>query len=319
VVYLTKGSGSNGIDTVYFLDTTGTACPTTLHGGGVGIPAPATSLPSATSFTSPTFSISEPALGLGKKNPGLTPTNLCVLTGFPTNLAKNATNASDYPFGIWFANPTTLYVADEGSGDNTFSPGTNTYTAAASSSTAGLQKWVFDGTAWKLAHTVQNGLNLGMPCSVANDAKGNSYSHRAQHLRGIEGERAEGPLDASHRRAAQPDRPGQRQRYRIAVGHHLDGQLERGPGRGPQRPSCGDRQSVGDHPAAGRELFQSWRRPTAKSCEAFPSPPEQSSGILDRHLPAQGTPCDRRQQGPECRAAWSRIAADSVRVSRRSR
>ena len=175
VIYMTKGSGGNGIDTVYFLDTTGTACPTTAQGGGVGIPAAGASLPAVTSFTSPTFSTSDPALGLTAKNPGLTPTNMCVLNGFPTALAKNATDASDYPFGIWFANPTTLYVADEGSGDNAFSTATGTYTAAAASTTAGLQKWVFDGTAWKLAYTIQNGLNLGMPYSVANDAKGNSY------------------------------------------------------------------------------------------------------------------------------------------------
>ena len=48
---------------------------------------------------------------------------MCVLKGFPTALAANATDASDYPFGIWFANPTTLYVADEGAGDNTYANG----------------------------------------------------------------------------------------------------------------------------------------------------------------------------------------------------
>src|ERR1700743_1385672 len=32
VVYFTKGSGSNGVNTVYFVDTTGTACP---KGGGL--------------------------------------------------------------------------------------------------------------------------------------------------------------------------------------------------------------------------------------------------------------------------------------------
>jgi hypothetical protein len=175
VVYMTKGSGSNGIDTVYFLDTTGTACPTTPRGGGVGIPGSEASLPAVTTFTSPTFSTSDSALGLKKSNPGLTTTNMCVLHGFPTVLAKNATDASDYPFGIWFANPTTLYVADEGSGDHTFSEATDTYTAAAASTTAGLQKWVFDGTAWKLAYTIQNGLSLGTPESVANDAQGHSY------------------------------------------------------------------------------------------------------------------------------------------------
>ena len=35
VVYYTKGSGGNGIDTVYFVDTTGSACP-----NGVGLPSP---------------------------------------------------------------------------------------------------------------------------------------------------------------------------------------------------------------------------------------------------------------------------------------
>ena len=70
------------------------------------------------------------------------PYNMCVLKGFTTTLAKNATL---FPFGVWFANATTLYVADEGNGTNTYSPATGTYTAAAAQTTAGLQKWVFDG------------------------------------------------------------------------------------------------------------------------------------------------------------------------------
>jgi hypothetical protein len=96
VVYLTKGSGSNGVDTVYFIDTTGTACSK-----GVGIPAAGAALPIA-------------PLNLSGVNPqnGL-PNNICILTGFPTTLAKNlATPAA--PFGLWFANADTLYVADEG-------------------------------------------------------------------------------------------------------------------------------------------------------------------------------------------------------------
>jgi hypothetical protein len=39
VLYFTKGSGGNGIDSVYFVDTTGKACPT----GGVGLPQASTS------------------------------------------------------------------------------------------------------------------------------------------------------------------------------------------------------------------------------------------------------------------------------------
>jgi len=73
---------------------------------------------------------------------------MCILKGFPTTLAKTSTA---FPFGIWFANPTTLYVADEGDGVDTFSNGT--YTDAAAQTTAGLQKWVFDPVAgqWNLA------------------------------------------------------------------------------------------------------------------------------------------------------------------------
>ena len=42
VVYFTKGSGGNGVNTVYFIDTTGTACPS-----GVGLPQPGAALPTS--------------------------------------------------------------------------------------------------------------------------------------------------------------------------------------------------------------------------------------------------------------------------------
>jgi hypothetical protein len=170
VIYLTKGSGGNGIDTVYFVDTAGGACP-----NGVGLPSSGATLPTASGFTSPAFSTSDAALGLTTKNPGLAPTNMCVLAGFPTALAKGATDSSLYPFGIWFANPDTLYVADEGSGDATYSSSTGTYTAAAASTTAGLQKWVFNGTQWTLAYTVQSGLHLGDPYRVRRGPRGQKY------------------------------------------------------------------------------------------------------------------------------------------------
>jgi hypothetical protein len=147
VLYYTKGSGSNGVNTVYFLDTTGKACPS-----GVGVPAAKAPLPTASIASTLT------SAGLAS--------NMCVLAGFPTGLAKSATDASDYPFGIWFANPTTLYVADEGAGDAAYANGS--YTAAAASTTAGLQKWVYNSTAgeWQLAYTLQNGLKLGTPYTV---------------------------------------------------------------------------------------------------------------------------------------------------------
>ena len=100
---------------------------------------------------------------------GLT-SNMCILRGFNTALAKSATDASPFPFGIWFANPRTLYVADEGAGDNAFDTASGTYSAAAASTTAGLQKWVLTNTSsgptWQLAYTLQGGLALGNPYVV---------------------------------------------------------------------------------------------------------------------------------------------------------
>ncbi|HEY3773348.1 MAG TPA: hypothetical protein VGL69_10170 [Solirubrobacteraceae bacterium] len=150
VLYFTKGSGSNGVNTVYFLDTTGDACP-----NGVGVPAASAPLPTSGLNFDPTTVAST----------GL-PSNMCVLSGFPTTLAKTSAAA---PFGMWFANPHTLYVADEGTGDNTYDASTNIYTTAASDTSAGLQKWVFDAASqtWQLAYTLQTGLNLGQPYTVA--------------------------------------------------------------------------------------------------------------------------------------------------------
>jgi hypothetical protein len=173
VVYLTKGSGSNGADTVYYVDPNGSSTAA----NGVGLPSTSATLPSASSWTAPTYSTDDSALGLTAKNPGLTPTNANVLKGFPTDLAKGATDASDYPFGLWFANPTTLYVADEGSGDDTYDAATNSYTAAAASTTAGLQKWSFNSSTgeWQLDYVLQSGLDLGTPYRVAPDRKGDQY------------------------------------------------------------------------------------------------------------------------------------------------
>jgi hypothetical protein len=189
VIYYTKGSGSNGVDTVYYVDTVGGTCP-----NGTGLPASGASLPSAATFVSPAFNTSDPALDLSTSNPGLAPTNMCVLNGFPTASAKDATDSSLYPFGLWFANPTTLYVADEGAGDNTYDLTSNAYTAAAASATAGLQKWSYNsGTgAWGLDYTLQNGLNLGQPYTVASSG-GNSWPTGNNSYPGSKGTTVTGP------------------------------------------------------------------------------------------------------------------------------
>ncbi len=114
-IYVAKGSGGNGINTVYQVGNAG-------------------SLPTAA-------------------NAAVAP--ITVLPGFPTTLAKNA--GATNPFGIWFANDTTLYVADEGDG---------TTANAATSTLAGLQKWILlDGT-WQMVYVLQTGLNLGTSYSV---------------------------------------------------------------------------------------------------------------------------------------------------------
>jgi hypothetical protein len=150
VVYYTKGSGSNGVNTVYFVDTTGTACP-----DGVGLPAAGAKLPT------------EPlAYDLSTLETTGLPSNMCILAGFPSTPVKNATTVS-YPFGLWFANANTLYVADEGDG---YTGGTDLYTHSAAQTTAGLQKWVFNATTktWQLAYVLKNQLGIGVPYTVAN-------------------------------------------------------------------------------------------------------------------------------------------------------
>jgi len=173
VIYYTKGSGGNGVNTVYFLDTTGTACP-----NGTGLPVAGATLP-----TSPLAY--NPATLVGS---GL-PSNMCILKGFPTALKSK----TSFPFGLWFANPTTLYVADEGNGTTTYANGT--YTAAAAQTTAGLQKWVFNAAtqSWTLGYTLQNGLALGVPYTVAgyptglNSATGLPWAPATEGLRNITG------------------------------------------------------------------------------------------------------------------------------------
>jgi hypothetical protein len=177
VVYYTKGSGSNGINTVYFIDTTGKACPS-----GIGVPQPGAKLPTSPIDYNPALLQSE----------GVTPYNMCILKGFPTTLAKSASEDA-FPFGLFFANADTLYVADEGNGTATYDPATGSYSAAAAQTTAGLQKWVFNGTQWNLAYTLSTGLNLGQPYSVAgypagdNAATGLPWAPATDGLRNITG------------------------------------------------------------------------------------------------------------------------------------
>ncbi len=150
-LYVTKGSGGNGINTVYQV-------------GEHGV------LPSGDATTLATLPIT-------------------ILPGFPVTLAagadptRGAVTPVMYPFGIWFADANTLYVADEGDNctSNGAAPctdilatgtpeqiGASIYTHAANQTTAGLQKWIFNSTTsqWILAYTIQEGLKLGVPQTI---------------------------------------------------------------------------------------------------------------------------------------------------------
>ena len=129
-LYFTKGSGSNGIDTVYTVSNPGGALPTAATANSAVI---------------------------------------SVLPGFSTSSAKTA---PDYtPFGLFFANSTTLYVADEGSGD-----------ALDVSTHAGLEKWTLTNGVWQLDYTLKSGL-IGQTYSVT----GWNYQETTVGLRNLTG------------------------------------------------------------------------------------------------------------------------------------
>jgi hypothetical protein len=106
-LYFTKGSGGNGIDTVYTVSNPDGQLPTTATADAA---------------------------------------NISILPGFPTLPAKSP--GPDFtPFGLFFAGPTTLYVADEGTGN-----------ATDAATNAGLEKWTLSKGKWSLDYTLQAGL-----------------------------------------------------------------------------------------------------------------------------------------------------------------
>jgi hypothetical protein len=176
VLYYTKGSGSNGVNTVYFVDTVGTACP-----NGVGLPVAGAKLPT------------EALSGYNPATVATTglPNNMCILAGFPA-ISNKTVSATNFPMGLWFADANTLYVADEGDG---YTGGADLYTHAAAQTIAGLEKWVFNSTTntWQLAYTLKNGLNMGTPYAVkgyptgTNSATGLPWAPTTDGLRNITG------------------------------------------------------------------------------------------------------------------------------------
>jgi hypothetical protein len=106
-LYFTKGSGGNGIDTVYTVSNPNGELPT----AGTADDA-----------------------------------KISILPGFPTDPAKSP--GPDFtPFGLFFANPSTLYVADEGTGNS-----------KDLTEHAGLEKWTLSKGTWSLDYTLNAGL-----------------------------------------------------------------------------------------------------------------------------------------------------------------
>jgi len=129
-LYVTKGSGSNGINTVYQVGSQGTL---------------------------PTGSAADLA------NAPIVP-----LPGFPNTTASTSTS---FPFGIFFANATTLYVCDEGDGvlvPGQVINGQPNVADAQTLATAGVQKWVLQNGTWVQLYVLQNGLDIGVPYNVAH-------------------------------------------------------------------------------------------------------------------------------------------------------
>jgi hypothetical protein len=159
-LYVTKGSGGNGINTVYQVGTAGT------------LPTPAN------------------APGGSLENEPIT-----ILPGLPTGLASGVNQLGNpapvsFPFGIWFADSKTLYVADEGDGTLVSPPVNGNVADAASQATAGLQKWVLDEATntWHLAYILQNGLSIGVPYTVHTPSGATPYPSTAPGgLRNITG------------------------------------------------------------------------------------------------------------------------------------
>ena len=126
-LYVSKGSGGNGINTVYQVGSAGTL---------------------------PTGSAAD-----------LAAVPITILPGFPTAPASTSTA---FPFGMFFANSSTLYVCDEGDGVMVSPPVNGNVAHAQSLATAGVQKWVLQNGTWVMLYVLQNGLDIGVPYSVDN-------------------------------------------------------------------------------------------------------------------------------------------------------
>lgn len=90
-------------------------------------------------------------------------TPISILPGFPALSASGLPDVSTHPFGLWFGDPTTLFVADEG--DGTVTGGAN----------AGLGEYKLQNGVWQKLNTFRIGLTdqasytQGLPWDVFTD------------------------------------------------------------------------------------------------------------------------------------------------------
>jgi hypothetical protein len=133
-LYVTKGSGSNGVNTVYQVGATGSLANGANFNGNAAI----TILPG---FNKLSEKVAE---------------------------ATATLTATPHPFGLWFADANTLFVADEGDG-------VRLGVAGKVSSFAGLQQYKFSNGTWTRVATYQAGLldqapyTAGLPWKVQTD------------------------------------------------------------------------------------------------------------------------------------------------------
>jgi hypothetical protein len=136
-LYFTKGSGSNGIQTVYTITTGAQYAIDAIPQPDVG-PSVGNVLPTVA----------------GAGNAAVR-----VVNGFPVDSARTA--GGDYtPFAIFFANDNTMYVTDEGTGD-----------APDIASHAGLEKWSLVNGTWQLDYVLTSGL-IGQSYGPLFDSNG---------------------------------------------------------------------------------------------------------------------------------------------------
>jgi PEP-CTERM motif len=153
----TEGSGSNRS----YVGTLGSPPATSLYNSNGG----PTQLSSSNNAATPV---------------AVTSTGKLTLTAGETNGVNSAGQQINLsPEGYWFANSTTLYVADSGDGKQT--------SATSTLGDGGLQKWSLVSGVWQLDYTLSTGLDL-----VENPASNSADTDGTTGLLGLTGELIDG-------------------------------------------------------------------------------------------------------------------------------